>query len=57
MAIGLCTRRKGASRSSSPGFCAGGKVVGRPADVLRWWEDTLLVTDDHAGVIDSLRKR
>ena len=33
------------------GFLAKGKVVGRPADVLRLDADTLLVTDDHAGVI------
>lgn len=43
--------RDGKVEDFMTGFLAGGKVVGRPADVLRLEDETLLVTDDYAGVI------
>ncbi len=38
------------------GFLVGTKRYGRPCDVLRFGEDTFLVSDDHAGVIYIVRK-
>ena len=38
------------------GFLRGGKIYGRPVDVLRWG-DGLLFTDDYAGVIYYAAKR
>ncbi|HEY4642712.1 MAG TPA: glucose/sorbosone dehydrogenase, partial [Thermoanaerobaculia bacterium] len=37
------------------GFLVGTKVIGRPADVFRWDEQTILVSDDYAGVIYAVR--
>ncbi|HVR41478.1 MAG TPA: PQQ-dependent sugar dehydrogenase [Thermoanaerobaculia bacterium] len=39
------------------GFLANGKVIGRPADVFRLDEKTILVTDDYAGVIYAIVRK
>lgn len=39
------------------GFLAGGKVLGRPVDVLRTGRDTFLFTDDKSGVIYRVRPK
>jgi glucose/arabinose dehydrogenase len=47
-------RNGGASRPPEDfinGFLRGGRVYGRPADVLSFGEDAFLLTDDHAGVV------
>jgi glucose/arabinose dehydrogenase len=48
--------RGGRSLSGRPedfinGFLQGGKVYGRPVDILSFGRDAFLLTDDHAGVI------
>jgi glucose/arabinose dehydrogenase len=39
------------------GFLAGTKVIGRPADILRFDEDSFFVTDDYAGVVYFVSKK
>ncbi|HEY6188659.1 MAG TPA: PQQ-dependent sugar dehydrogenase [Pyrinomonadaceae bacterium] len=44
-------RQGGAVRDFITGFMQGGKVYGRPADVMRLGADRFLFTDDHTGVV------
>ncbi len=48
---------KGKVEDYMTGFLVGTKVIGRPADVFRWDDRTLLVSDDYAGVIYAIRPK
>jgi len=45
------------SRDIITGFLQGGKVVGRPCDILKLGPDSFLFTDDHTGVVYHVRRK
>jgi glucose/arabinose dehydrogenase len=50
--------RKGARlQDFVSGFLQGGKVLGRPCDIMKLGPDSFLFTDDHHGVVYLVRRR
>jgi glucose/arabinose dehydrogenase len=50
-------RKEGSPQDFVRGFLQGGRIYGRPADVMRRGADSFLFTDDHAGVVYYVFKK
>ena len=50
-------RKEAAPQDFVRGFLQGGRIYGRPADVMRTGADSFLFTDDHAGVVYYVFKK
>jgi glucose/arabinose dehydrogenase len=50
-------RKEGAPQDFVRGFLQGGRIYGRPADVMRTGTDSFFFTDDHAGVVYYVFKK